>query len=211
MALDEADVRSRNATEEAILEAARELLREVRYERLTMDAIAKRAFVSRTALYFYFPGKRALVDRLIQLAFTQIREAAAPYLDGDGDPRRDLRSAFAGVIGTVNDNAHVLLLAARLAGVHSDHMPAEWAPYVYGLVDDVVRRIARDQQHGVAPLDIPPRLSAQALLAMVENHIVREVVLGGGEANRSVVLLAELWWRAVYAFPEDIVSRSASS
>ena len=60
---------SRNATEEAILDAARDTLADTEYRRLTMDVIAKRAFVSRTALYFYFPNKRALVDRLIARAF----------------------------------------------------------------------------------------------------------------------------------------------
>ncbi|MDX6714156.1 MAG: TetR/AcrR family transcriptional regulator, ethionamide resistance regulator, partial [Baekduia sp.] len=51
---------SRNATEEAILDAARDALADTEYRRLTMDVIAKRAFTSRTALYFYFPNKRAL-------------------------------------------------------------------------------------------------------------------------------------------------------
>ena len=78
---------SRNDTEALILDAAREALAEEPYERITIDAIARRAFVSRTALYFYFPNKRAVIDRLIQLAFSEIYEAAAPYLDGDGDPR----------------------------------------------------------------------------------------------------------------------------
>ena len=37
---------SRNATEEAILDAARDALADTDYRRLTMDTIAKRAFVS---------------------------------------------------------------------------------------------------------------------------------------------------------------------
>src|SRR4249919_2934529 len=86
---------SRNATEEAILDAARDALSDTEYRRLTMDVIAKRAFVSRTALYFYFPNKRALVDRLILRAFLDMYEAAAPYLDGAGDPRAELRRGLA--------------------------------------------------------------------------------------------------------------------
>ena len=95
-------VRSRNATEEAILDAARQTLTEVPWERLTMDAIAKRAFVSRTAVYFYFDSKDAVVERLIQRAFHDIYEAAAPYLDGIGDPRRELRTGLARVVSVVN-------------------------------------------------------------------------------------------------------------
>jgi len=44
-------------------------------------------------------------------------------------------------------------------------------------------------------------LSAQALLAMVENHITREVVLKRGDATESIRTLSELWWRAVYSRP----------
>ena len=61
--------------------------------------------------------------------------------------------------------------------------------------------VGRDQEHGIAPADIAPRLSAQALLAMVENHITREVVLKRGDATESVRTLSELWWRAVYSRP----------
>ena len=72
-------------------------------------------------------------------------------------------------------------------------------------------RIARDQERGIAPADIPPRISAQALLAMVEQHIVREVVLGRGDAADSMRVLAELWWRAVYSRPDDVAASVASA
>ena len=202
-------VHSRNATEVAILDAARQALAEEPFDRLTMDAIAKRAFVSRTAVYFYFDSKRALVDRLIQRAFSEMYEAAAPYLEGSGEPRRELRVGLGRTVAVISANAHVLLLAARLSGQSTPHLPAEWAPYVTRFVQGAARRIARDQERGVAPADIPPRLSAQALLAMVESHIIRDVLRGGGDATTSVRVLAELWWRAVYARPEDILGRAA--
>ena len=107
-------VQSRNATEEAILDAAREALAEKGFDSLTMDAIARKAFVSRTAVYFYFPNKRAVVDRLIQHAFSEMYLAASPYLDGDGDPRKELYAGLARVVSTVNRHARVLLLAAAL-------------------------------------------------------------------------------------------------
>ena len=192
---------SRNATEEAILAAAREALADTEYRRLTMDVIAKRAFVSRTALYFYFPNKRAVVDRLIQQCFSEMYLAASPYLDGDGDPRRELRASLARVVALVNNNAGLLLLAAQLSGARGEHLPEEWEPYIMRFVERAEARIARDQEHGIAPDDIAPRLSAQALLAMVENHITRELVLKRGDANESIRTLAELWWRAVYSRP----------
>jgi hypothetical protein len=46
---------------------------------------------------------------------------------------------------------------------------------------------------------------------MVENHIVRELVLGRGDATESIRVLAELWWRAVYSRPDDVVASVASA
>ncbi len=202
-----AELASRNATERAILDAGRQALAEEPYAKLTMEGIARRAFVSRTAVYFYFDNKRALVDRLIQRAFADMHAAAAPYLAGAGDPRRELRQALAQVMEVVDENAHVLMLAARLTGRGDEqHLPAEWAPYITRFVAATTRRIARDQEAGVAPADVPARLSAQALLAMVESHVTREVVIGGADAAESVRVLAELWWRAVYARPEAITA-----
>ena len=191
---------SRKATEEAILDAARDALSDTAYRRLTMDVIARRAFVSRTAVYFYFPNKRAVVDRLIQRAFTDMHTAASPYIDGTGDPRAELRRALARVIRVVDRDAHVLILAAQMSG-EEDRMPPQWAQYILRLVEGATARIERDQHRGIAPSDIPPRLSAQALLAMVERHVTLELIQGGGDAHQSIRVLAELWWRAVYSKP----------
>jgi TetR/AcrR family transcriptional regulator, ethionamide resistance regulator len=191
-------VRSRNATEEAILDAARQTLADTPWERLTMDAIAKRAFVSRTAVYFYFESKDAVVERLIQRAFHDIYEAAAPYLDGIGDPRRELRNGLARVVAIVNREQDVFLLAARHSS-RGERMPKGWRPFIMRLVEGATARIARDQRRGLAPADIPAHLSAQALLGMIEGHIVRDVIIGGADANDSIMVLSELWYRAVYA------------
>ncbi len=201
--------RPRNATERSILDAARELIGESGYERTTIDGIARRAIVSRTAIYFYFPNKRAIIDRLIQRSFDDMYAAAAPYLDGSGDPRQELRAGIARVAAIVNRDEAVLMLAAQLAGEQS-HLPDEWMPHIRRLVIAAEHRIERDQRSGLAFDDVPARLSAQALCAMVERHITLEVVRGGGVASSSIWLLAELWWRAVYSRPDSAVDAGSS-
>jgi AcrR family transcriptional regulator len=187
----------RNATEDAILVAARQALVEEPYDRLTMDGIARRAHVSRTAVYFYFPNKRAVVDRLIQQAFHDMYEASSPYLDGDGEPRMQLRLGLARMVSCVNAHGPVLLLAAHLSG-REDRLPTEWEPYIRRFIVSAERRIRRDQERGIAPADISPRISAQALCAMVERHITIEVIGGGVDVTETIRVLAELWYRAVY-------------
>jgi AcrR family transcriptional regulator len=195
------DLGSRNPTEDAILAAAREALREEPYDGVTIEGIARRAYVSRTTVYFYFPNKRAVVDRLIQRAFADILEAASPYLEGEGDPRAELHAALAGVVGIVDRDASILRLALWLYG-REDQLPAEWAPHIQRLVVAGAKRIARDQERGLAPDDIPARTSALALSAMVERHVGMEIVRAGRDGHESIRVLSELWWRAVYSKPE---------
>ena len=196
------DLGSRNPTEDAILAAAREALLEEPYDAVTIDGIARRAYVSRTTVYFYFPNKRAVVDRLIQRAFADILEAAAPYLEGDGDPRAELHAALAGVVAIVDRDAPILRLALWLYG-REDQLQAEWAPHIQRLVVAGAKRIARDQKRGLAPDDIPARTSALALSAMVERHVGMEIVRSGRDGHESIRVLSELWWRAVYSKPGD--------
>jgi AcrR family transcriptional regulator len=192
---------SRNPTEDAILAAAREALHAEPYEAVTIDGIARRAYVSRTTVYFYFANKRAVVDRLIQRSFADMYDAARPYLAGDGDPRVELREALANVVAVVDRDASILRLALWLYG-REDQLPAEWAPYIDRLVVSGARRIARDQKRGLAPADIPARTSALALSAMVERHVGMEIVRSGRDGHESIRVLSELWWRAVYSKPE---------
>jgi AcrR family transcriptional regulator len=196
---------SRNPTEDAILGAARDVLAEQADGDVTIDAIARRAYVSRTTVYFYFQNKRAVIDRLIQRSFADMYEAAKPYLEGDGEPRTELRAALARVIGVVDRDAAILRLAMRLYG-REDQVPAEWFPYLDRLVRAGARRIARDQHRGLAPDDIPAKTSALALCAMVERHVGMEIIRAGRDGHDSIRVLSELWWRAVYSWPDGAPS-----
>src|SRR3954454_8579985 len=194
-------LRPRNATEDAILAAAREALVEDGYEKLTMDGIARRAFTSRTNVYFYFANRRAVVDRLVPQTLAEMLVAAEPYLAGEGRaPRRELRQALGRVVLAVNRNADILLLVARLSGAQQT-LPPEWEPYIRRFVRAAEDRIRADQERGVAPADIPPAVAATALCAMVERHVILEVLRQGHSVTESVRVLAELWYRAVYLAP----------
>ena len=176
-----------------------------------MDAIAKRAFVSPHGGVLLLPNKRALVDRLIQRAFTRhVRRR-------DALPRRHAASRAAScdvglsrAVAVVNRDAHVLLLAARLAGARGEHLPAEWAAVHHRFVQGAEDRIERDQLRGIAPADIPPRLAPRRCWRWSRATSMRELVLRGGDASESIRVLAELWWRAVYSRPVDTAASVAA-
>lgn len=192
----------RNATEKAILEAARSLLSSEGYEGTTIEAIAKKAIVSRTAVYFYFQSKAAILEKLVQQTFADMYAAASPYLTGNGDPRDELRSALGRLTSVVFRDADVLLLVARQLGERRSNMPSEWIPYLRRLVDSATRRIERDQERGLAATDMPAHLMAQALCSMIERSITLKIASNEPVDPQSIFVLAELCWRAIYAKPE---------
>lgn len=109
--------------EEQVLRATLELLREVGYRRTTIEAIARRAGVSRPAVYRRWPRKS---DVVAQALFG--RSAPAPSR-ATGDLRRDLRSwvdavlarfggaemaaAFLGLMADLHDNTNFRLDLVR--------------------------------------------------------------------------------------------------
>jgi AcrR family transcriptional regulator len=100
--------------EEAILRAALELLAEIGYDQLTMDAVAARARCSKATIYRRWPGKAELVITAVQ------RQGAAAHAAPDtGDLRADLLEAVAALrIGLVNqDAARIIGLMAAMRRV----------------------------------------------------------------------------------------------
>jgi hypothetical protein len=165
-------VQTRNATEEAILDAARAALAEKGFEALTMDAIARKAFVSRTAVYFTSPtsaGRRPAHPAVLQRDVPR----GEPLPGRRRRPRRDLRASLARVVAVVNANGGLLLLAAQLSAraastCRRSGSPTSCASSSAPSASRATRSTASRRRHR-------PRLSAQALLAMVENHITREL------------------------------------
>ncbi len=79
--------------EREILDAALEVLSEVGYDRLTMDAVAQRAKASKATLYRRWNSKATLV---VDALATQ---KASPPVPDSGDLRTDLLTAFCGMGG----------------------------------------------------------------------------------------------------------------
>src|SRR5689334_12340401 len=86
--------------EDEILDATVELLIELGYDRLTMDAVAKRARASKATLYRRWESKASLVVEAL------IRAKQSPHIDDHdtGSLRGDLLSTFCGHEG-INESA----------------------------------------------------------------------------------------------------------
>lgn len=104
----------------AIISAVHELLREVGYDQLSIDAVAARAGASKTTIYRRWPDKRALVrDALLD------RSATAPELpSGARDLREDLL-ALTSLMTTLATQEDVPGFVSLLAAAQKDTVIAD--------------------------------------------------------------------------------------
>ncbi|WP_243369555.1 TetR/AcrR family transcriptional regulator [Microvirga solisilvae] len=69
------NTRGRKSSREKILDAAAELVAEIGAGRLTLDAVAERAGLSKGGLLYNFPSKDALLQAMIQRMIDQVTES----------------------------------------------------------------------------------------------------------------------------------------
>jgi len=99
--------------EREILDAALEVLAEVGYDRLTMDAVAQRAKASKATLYRRWNSKATLV---VDALATQ---KAIPPVPDSGDLRTDLLTAFCGM-GGLTDHVTTQTFGAVMTALSTD-------------------------------------------------------------------------------------------
>lgn len=105
--------------EQEIFEATLDVLAEVGYDRLTMDAVAAQAKASKATLYRRWSGKASLViDALISQ-----KEEPAPLSD-TGSLRGDLLESYCGM-GGMTDHRQMALLGSLITAVTTDPEFAE--------------------------------------------------------------------------------------
>jgi AcrR family transcriptional regulator len=150
--------------EQEILDAALEVLAEVGYDRLTMDAVAQRAKASKATLYRRWNSKAKLVVE----ALARMKTTAEEPPD-TGDLRGDLVAAFCGM-GGLTDHDTTATFGAVVTAVTTDpEFAAEFREQVVGPKSQMSRTVferARDRGELRADLDldlIVPALSGIVL------------------------------------------------
>jgi AcrR family transcriptional regulator len=160
---------------EAILSAARELLAEVGYQRLTLDAVARRAGVSRPTLYLRWSSKAALVHDAVFAVDDPARALAV-----SDDLFADLEALVRGSVAVFGDPT----VAAAVPGLVADYRDH---PELREMLRDRVDRPVRAQFRArvAAAVDqgqIDGDVDADALFdALVGAVVFRALVSGSTE------------------------------
>jgi AcrR family transcriptional regulator len=156
--------------EQEIFAAALDVLADVGYDRLTMDAVATAAHASKATLYRRWNGKIALViDALKSMKGTTV-------VPDTGDLRDDLLAAYCGP-GGVTDSSSVDIMASVMTAVTRDpEFAAAFRKEVIGPKIAASRAVfAQAQERGDIRPDVDLELISPAIAGIV---LHRHYILG---------------------------------
>ncbi|WP_371406862.1 TetR/AcrR family transcriptional regulator [Kribbella sp. NBC_00662] len=152
---------------ERILSATRELLRERRFDTLSVADILDAAGVSRASFYFYFPSKQAVLADLVREAVTQGQQAARPWTDREQDPVTGLRSGVTDGARLWRDNAGVLMAIVESWG-SDEELRELWLEQMNLFTEAATARIESDPVAGPRLGSTRARAAAASLTWMGE-------------------------------------------
>jgi AcrR family transcriptional regulator len=158
--------RVEGAREQEILGATLEVLSDVGYDRLTMDAVATRAKASKATLYRRWDGKVSLViDALLSAKST-------PKAPDTGNLRDDLIQSFCGM-GGLTDQRSVATFASVITAISRDRDFAEaFREKVIGPKSELSHSLfVRARERGEIPEDVDIDLLAPALAGIVLHRL----------------------------------------
>jgi AcrR family transcriptional regulator len=192
----------RRAIEADVLHATEALLGEgASYANLSIERIATRAGISRTAFYFYFADKRELLMRLAADVGQQLYDEAATWWSGSGDGSAQLTEAL-GKIAALYRAHGPLVCAIVEVSTYDPPVGVFWRELVGRFVDASAARIAAEQAAGRAATALDPTATAFALVWMTERSFHQMVVQEEPvAAEQLVAALAAIWRATVYGAP----------
>ncbi|MEI7030634.1 TetR/AcrR family transcriptional regulator [Streptomyces pratensis] len=155
----------------AILRASLDLCTERGYGRVTVEAIAARAGVSKKTIYRWWPSKGAVLLE----AFADVLVDATPFVD-TGDIGADLRAHVAGAVRVLSVPPFGPAYAGILSELHHDDTLARAVreQLVDPRVEEAVGRLRGAQDQG----QIPPGANLPLAVEMLYGPVYYRHVLG---------------------------------
>jgi AcrR family transcriptional regulator len=164
-----------------ILDAALEVLAEVGYDRLTMDAVALKAKASKATLYRRWNGKVALVID----ALHHHHQPAVPVEPSDtGSLRGDLIASYCGT-GGLTDKPEVAAFGAILTAVMRDpEFAAAFRREVVGPKLDASKVVFR---RAIERGEISPEVDVELLAPALAGIVMHRLILVGEVPTEEIV------------------------
>lgn len=187
----------RSEVEERLREAITSLAAESTFRDLRVEEIAAAAGLSRSAFYFYYPGKLELLLDAVQRISEELFEQADRWYSGSGDSKVMIVEVLRGNVSTWARHSDLLRMATE-AAAYDEEIGVYWRGLVDRFVQGVAGRVRRDQEDGVAAPEIDPDGCAEILIYASEVYFLRNVARDGGSPEAAVEALAPVWLRTLY-------------
>jgi TetR/AcrR family transcriptional regulator, ethionamide resistance regulator len=197
----------RAATEEQILEAARELLREGEsFGDLSIEQIASRAGISRPAFYDYYRDKRELLIRLIDESAAAVFQQADELVGGRPSGPAEIPFTIEAAMEWASGSPEIYRAGIE-AAAYDEVVGRYWREELLDRFIEVIERRIRSQQAKEITLPVNPRATATSLVLMVMytlyDHVSREKKVSDKKLVETLVTISV---RAVYG-PVDEAAR----
>src|SRR3954453_18915398 len=157
---------TRHEVQADVRAALGDMLGERPFKDVTVDGLARRAGLSRTAFYFYYPDKNEVLKEAAEAVAAEVYAEADRWWPGEGAPEQLVREALAGIARVYCDHADMLR-----ASVEATTYDKEFRAFYESLIQRFVRATAdhlpREAEAGrLRALD--PRPIAEALVWMAD-------------------------------------------
>jgi AcrR family transcriptional regulator len=181
--------------EQALLDAAEELLEHTSLENLTVEAIAQKAGISRGSLYFYFGNKHEVLAALVERTMRTIRAHADATARDESSALEAMERAVHATEQVWRSHRTVMRAAVDYSALH---------PAIGAAWSETVERFARTMTQilrnaGSTEDDGPDGASAlaEALCWMTERTFYRAASSPEGDLERASATIIEIWRRVM--------------
>lgn len=179
-----------------LVRALEELIEDGSLRDVTIDEIARRAGLSRSAFYFYFRDKHDLLMTATAAVADELYREADRWWHGQGEPETLVREALGGVTSLYAGHRR-LLAAAIEVSTYDAELGAFWRALVGRFVDATASHLERERDAGRLAA-VEPRAAAEALVWMVERCLWLFLAQGERSVDDVVDQLAAVWVAALY-------------
>jgi TetR/AcrR family transcriptional regulator, ethionamide resistance regulator len=188
--------RSRDEVQAAVRMALVELLGERPFKDVTVDGLSRRAGLSRTAFYFYYPDKNEVLKEAAEAAAAEVYAEADRWWHGEGPPEQLVREALSGIAAVYREHADMLRAAVE-ATTYDKEFRAFYESLIRRFVTATADHLRRERAAGRLRT-LEPDPIAEALVWMAERCNYALVLLEDRPLSEVVDSLTAIWVHALY-------------
>jgi len=186
----------------AVVEAFEGLLQTRSMAHIAIDEIAAGASISRSAFYFYFPSKQAVLLELLDRMVAEVDERLGAVGVPGEDPAAWWRSSIGVFVDVFGAHRAVTVTLAE-AQATIPEVRDEWARRSARWVELTASTIVAERRRGRAREVVDPRATSTALNAMNERVLVASFtgVPPALAPDEVLDVLTDIWCTTIYGTP----------